>query len=873
MIEIKTAVFTIVSKNYLAFARTLMDSVKNHHPEWEQFVLLVDEPDGVFNYDNEKFQVKFMADINLPNFKKFVFRYNILELNTAVKPWMFYWLFNQQNFDKVYYIDPDIHLYDKMSEVDEALDSGKLMVLTPHLSDFLDDDLKPSELQILQAGTYNLGFLAVSKHQQTNKFLDWWKGKLEYDCTVDIPNGLFVDQKWMDLVPGFFEDILILHHVGYNVAYWNLKHRSVIERQKRFFVNDKPLIFFHFSGVNPLDLSILSKHQNRFTLKNIGDAAQLVEEYAKNVRQNGHEQVRQWTYYYNYFQQEKKIKISDFARISYRNNATIQHLCGENPFEKAEYFLNTQARDKDSSTSLPLITHVMLELWQSRHDLKNVFPDIWGKDRVSFCQWFIDSAEREYGFSNEYITPVKQSLIVNNSTDVTQVADEHSNEVISSTQPVGGLKLLLNKKLYATAVTLKPYLIKYIPSSQKEKLKRFKEKMQRAAYPASVSPVNSKISPTPVISEEYQPNQQGINLIGYSRSETGVGESCRLAARALHEASMPFGIINYDYGNPARSTDTSWISREIEGPSYNVNIFHINADQIPVAYDYLSSNYFASRYNIGYWHWELPDFPDEWKGSFQYLDEIWVPSQFIMDSISAKSPIPVVKIPHGIQVDVNNIISRDHFKLPNESFLFLTMYDMYSFQERKNPNAVINAFKLAFEPTDTSVGLIVKVNHGNSNPDLFHALLKSIESYRNIYVINETFSRADVNALINNSDCFISLHRSEGFGLGLAEAMYLGKPVIGTNWSANVDFMNYKNSCVVDYKLIELGQDYGPYKAYQHWADPDIEHASYYMRKLVSDKQFYQDIAIKGQETIRKEFSPIAVGMKAKNRLKHLGLL
>lgn len=118
-----------------------------------------------------------------------------------------------------------------------------------------------------------------------------------------------------------------------------------------------------------------------------------------------------------------------------------------------------------------------------------------------------------------------------------------------------------------------------------------------------------------------------------------------------------------------------------------------------------------------------------------------------------------------------------------------------------------------------NVGLVVKVNRFKSNFNGLDMLTELISNYKNIYLIDETISRNDVNALINVTDCFISLHRSEGFGLGFAEAMYLGKPVIGTNWSSNTDFMNEKNACLVDYKLVQLEKDYGPYKSYQYWAD------------------------------------------------------
>lgn len=840
-----------------------MSSAKKHHPEWDQYVLLVDNVKDEFKPDEEPFEIVYLSDINLPDLKKFLFRYNILELNTAVKPWMFSFILNKEKYSKILYIDPDIYIYDRFTEVEEALDNGKMMVLTPHLSDFLNDEKKPSELQILQAGTYNLGFLALGVHPDTNRFLKWWQSKLEFECTVDIPKGLFVDQKWMDMAPGFFEDVFILHHPGYNVAYWNLKHRKVTRQDSGFFVNEKRLVFFHFSGVNPSNLSVLSKHQDRFTLKNIGDASLLVEGYAKAVLDQGFEETKKWIYYYNQF--IDGVKISDFMRIAYRNQKELQEVLGNDPFVSSEYILNTQYREQDRPKRLPLVTHIMFTLWQSRPDLQTVFLDIWNRDRMAFCNWFVDSAEREYGFSNDYINPVKDSM---QQSDQSTPYEKEETIIIKNNRFVW--KTYITRKIYNASIKMKPLALKLIPASKKMQLKEFKQKLQRAAYPSIeiASQVNTTITLVkPIIHEK------GINLIGYVRSETGVGESCRLAAKAYDKVDIPFGIINYDVGNPARSTDISWKHKESNSAAYNVNIFHVNADQMPVVFANLGEDLFSSRYNIGYWHWELPDFPDEWKSSFNCVNEIWVPSQFIVDCISAKSPVPVVRIPHGIELILPTGTTRSDFRLEKKAFLFLTMYDTYSYQERKNPNAVIEAFMEAFGPLDTTVGLVIKVNHSKNNPEELEILKEKFKGFTNIYIIAETLSRENVNALINCTDCFVSLHRSEGFGLGLAEAMYLGKPVIGTNWSANIDFMNYKNSCVVNYKLIQVGRDLGPYKAYQYWADPDISHAAFYMKKLVSDPEYYQQMANEGQKTIQTNFSPKAVGEKARNRLKNIGLL
>ncbi|MHC2181982.1 glycosyltransferase involved in cell wall biosynthesis [Paenibacillus sp. PvR052] len=390
-----------------------------------------------------------------------------------------------------------------------------------------------------------------------------------------------------------------------------------------------------------------------------------------------------------------------------------------------------------------------------------------------------------------------------------------------------------------------------------------KKRILRKAFP-----LNTGSNPTG--NKHYPP---GINLIGYARAEMGIGESCRIMAKSLNAVNFPFGITNFTGTNKARMTDLTWIHKEVENPQYNINVFHINAEQMIEIYAHYGNSIFKDRYNIGYWHWELPDFPDDWLESFQIVNEIWVPSTFVANSIALKSPVPVVKIPHSIEVNIPTPRSREYFHLPEKAFLFLTMYDVKSYQERKNPRASIEAFKLAFGPDDLHVGLVVKVNSSTSSPDEMQLLEELISNYNNIYLIKEILSREDTNSLIDATNGYISLHRSEGFGLGLAEAMYLGKSVIGTNWSSNTDFMNHQNSCLVDYNLIPVGRDHGPYKAYQYWANPDIEHASYFMKRLVTDIDYYKSISQKGEQMIKESFSPIAVGKTIEKRLKYLKLL
>ncbi|WMT43331.1 glycosyltransferase family 4 protein [Paenibacillus sp. D2_2] len=365
--------------------------------------------------------------------------------------------------------------------------------------------------------------------------------------------------------------------------------------------------------------------------------------------------------------------------------------------------------------------------------------------------------------------------------------------------------------------------------------------------------------------------RKGINLVGFSRLEAGIGESCRSAARAIQSTNIPFGIINCPL--PIPLMDLSWVDKEMKSPVHNVNILHMNPDMFLGVYNTLGQHFFNGRYNIGYWHWELPVIPEDWISSFGPLAEIWVPSSFVFNAVSKKTNLPVTCIPHCIQVECPEDIDRRYFELPTDRFLFLTMYDTRSILQRKNPIAAIIAFQKAFSKNDPSVGLVVKVNASEYHPEEVLQFQDLIKDNNNIFLINQALRREEINALIQSVDCFVSLHRSEGFGLVLAEAMYLGKPVIGTNWSGNTDFMDRDNSCAVDYSLIKVGRDYGPYRHDQIWAEPDIDHAAYYMQKLVSDPLWYSTIAEKGKETIHKRFSTQVIGTMIYKRLEKLGLI
>lgn len=361
----------------------------------------------------------------------------------------------------------------------------------------------------------------------------------------------------------------------------------------------------------------------------------------------------------------------------------------------------------------------------------------------------------------------------------------------------------------------------------------------------------------------------GVNLIGYIRSEHGVGEACRHVAEALETAGIPWSAYDWELRNVSRKGDDRWAHRIRDDFPYAVSVFHVNADQLPLARRRLPQDAW-NAYRIGIWYWEMPEFPEEWCGSFELLDEVWAPTHFIEASLTTVAPCPVVWMPPPISLEIPPEVSRTSLGLPEEKFLFLTMFDTMSESSRKNPQAVIRAFQKAFSPDDNRVGLVVKVNNPNMSAREVAALERMRGAYGNICFIKRILDRADVNRLLLACDAVCSLHRSEGLGLLCQEAMCLGKPVIATRWSGNLDFMDDGNSCLVDCRIVPLEKDCGPYRKGMRWAEPSAEAAAESMKRVFEDCDFRVRIGCEAARTVRGRYAVGDCGARMRRRLENV---
>lgn len=361
----------------------------------------------------------------------------------------------------------------------------------------------------------------------------------------------------------------------------------------------------------------------------------------------------------------------------------------------------------------------------------------------------------------------------------------------------------------------------------------------------------------------------GVNLVGHIRGDFGLGESCRLVAGALQETGIPFSVFNISKNGAAGETNTQWANRERNDLPYGVNIIHLNPDELAKDIWKLRPSELKDRYNIAFWLWELEDFPEEWSYVFRLFDEIWTPAEFISNALRKVTALPVYTMPYGLVTPKTDpSCGRGYFGLPEDKFLVLISYDGLSVSARKNPEGAIRAFAKAFSPSEHGVGLVIKATHESGRAlDRLRSLLAG---YPNVFILTESYSREKFNSLIRCVDAYVSLHRAEGFGLVMAEAMLLGTPVIATNWSANTEFMNGDTACMVDGPLVELEKDYLPYRAGYRWAAPDEEQAAVWMRKLYEDSGFRISLAEKAKAHLEKVYSQKRAAERMARRLQEI---
>lgn len=745
---------TICAANYLPFAKVLAKSFIQNHPESKFYLLLVDG--DVSDIEFELVQGMEIIrpsdlDINHETFLRMTVYYDVTELSTALKPKGLKYLL-ENGSDIAIYLDPDIQVFSELTEVKEHLTSSNI-ALTPHtLHGIPKDDLRPSDKDIMSSGTFNLGFIAVKKSDQSYEFLEWWNARLEFDCISEIENNLFTDQRWIDFVPSYF-NFSVIRDYGYNVAYWNLHERALAKYNEKIEVNGQPLRFMHFSGYRPDKPWILSKYvadKPRVTISQQPVFKTLAEKYGLDAQRFGWQSETAIAYGYSNVNRYFELKSS--LRRKYRDQVIDAHRgkCEFPPLPTDS--VSAFARWAEGRTSQSgKLSGALYDIWKSRPDLQSAFPFAASSDAERFVSWAY-----EHGINEGLLTASEIKLY---SDDLSELAGNLS--------------------------------AKYV-------------------------------------------DDLGVNISGYLKGEFGVGQFGRLVARSIIQSGIPSSTLNNAETESRQEEDFE--TPEIES-LYRVTVGAVNADQYSLWMATLPSDLKRHSKFVGVWAWEVDEFPKRFFPAFDLVDEIWAISEFVRDSIQPHTKKPVLVIPAPIIApEITESLDRSAIGLIDDRPFNLFMFDYFSIFKRKNPLDLIAAHKAAF-PDENGPILVIKTVNAGKHATQHEQLLFSASNRTDILVVDKYLSREQLHCLVNECQTYVSLHRSEGYGLTIAEAMSLGKPVIATGYSGNLDFMNPENSIMVPIELVPVGDDAYPYDINAKWAQPDLAFTIEALRKLHQDPE------------------------------------
>jgi len=351
-----------------------------------------------------------------------------------------------------------------------------------------------------------------------------------------------------------------------------------------------------------------------------------------------------------------------------------------------------------------------------------------------------------------------------------------------------------------------------------------------------------------------------VNLVGHAQTRSGVGEDLRMAARALEAAGIPFAIRNVMPSSGITSEEAGLEPHLTEHSPFAINIFCM-AGMETVTMLAQNRGFLDGKVNIGFWPWELPEWPNLWSHAPNLMDELWASTSFTAAAYRRSTHVPVQQVPMAVDVDPTDRLERPALGLPENRFLFGFSFDGHSSFSRKNPEAVIKAFRLAFPQGNEPVSLVLKGLRVSDHPG-WRRLERQAAQDPRIILISASMPRGALLDLYRSLDCFVSLHRSEGFGRNIAECMLLGKPVIVTNYSGNVDFTHASTAALVNSNPQRIRDGEYPFGAGQSWAEPDVTEAAQHMRQMFLQKERRDRIARAAQQYISTHYSPAAVGQK-----------
>lgn len=807
-------VLTLTTPAALPRAWALARSLERHQPQWpHEIFMLAGGPTIVECSRRTGLALSSAAAALGVDPTRLIARYAEEDLETILAPALLA-ARRAESADALLHLPSSAWVLGPLESIERATRQRGVSLFDRAVAGVPDDGLEPAPPELEQRGRISSRVLAVAAGEPAGEFLEWWLARVR--DALGSPDGSAPaarpeDRHWLarylELAPSRFGTALL--DEGFNLSQWNL-HRHELRSGPR----GEPLVdgqgrlgFLDLPGFDPTRPHRLAARASRVRVSRSPALRALCSEYALELLELGWRDLD--------LRSEVGRRLAggliydDTLRELYGRAIALGEDFGEIfSDEGARAFTRWLAGPAPEGAAHGINRYVYYRVARERPDVLRAYPDLDGVDGAEYVRWCWAFGRRELSLARVFLPPVEGA-----AQEPVERGDSVATDVLARRTPPA-----------------------------------------RASAPAP------------------SPDSLGVRVTGYLANTLGLGAAARGYVDALRAAGVPVSTASVPLHHLELKVQvTEDYARHgfedlVHQGGHGFEIVAVNADELPDLVERLGAGYFEGP-RIGIWGWETNAIPARWQRAFALIDEIWVYSSFMANNIGAVAPVPVLALPPPVPVPARAPVP-ERLGVP-DAFLFLFVFDYLSTIQRKNPVGLIEAFRRAFAAGE-GPRLLIKTINAPLRPLADEEVLWAAHGRPDIDVIDRSLSAGELMGLMSACDCYVSLHRSEGFGLTMAEAMALGKPVIATGYSGNVDFMNAENSLLVDYQLTRVGAENDIYPPEGEWAEPDLEQAARLMRMIYEERELGARLGARAREDVARMLSPEATGAAMKRRLQEL---